>query len=71
MQSLVKVFISGVARILESGDLAYHVVFPRIQESGLRNYNLTWNAKNTGTGIYFIRLNTPNFTQTERVTLIK
>jgi len=44
-------------------------LFNGVKQPG--KHNITWDAKNKGTGVYFIRLQTPDFTQTERITLIK
>ena len=39
------------------------------QSAGL--YDLTWNAKDLGSGVYFIRLTTPELIRTQKVTLIR
>ena len=40
-------------------------------ENETGSYTLNWNADGFGSGVYFIRLNTPNVVQTEKVTLVR
>ncbi|MDR3628231.1 MAG: T9SS type A sorting domain-containing protein [Ignavibacteriaceae bacterium] len=35
------------------------------------NYNVTWNAANIASGVYFYTISTPNFTSTKKMVLLK
>ncbi len=41
------------------------------EELGVGTYNYDWNAENLPSGIYFYQLQTPNFTQTKKMILLK
>jgi len=57
---------------LEIYDLAGHLV--QTLESGSApagKYHTIWQAQGVASGIYFVRLSTPSFTQTRKVMFLK
>jgi hypothetical protein len=45
-----------------------------ILDSGMRNagsHNLTWDAKDAASGVYFIKMTTPEMTLTSKVVLMR
>lgn len=63
--------IAGNAK-LEVYDITGKLVESLLNENlSTGSYNVTWNASNTASGIYFYKLTTKYFTQTKRMMLIK
>ena len=44
---------------------------PHTFGAGFFNYQKRWKAENESSGIYFVKMNTNNFTQTQKIILSK